>query len=286
MSETTDGERFLEEGLVVSARASVLQGRARADAYGEAIPWFEKALDAFNSQGFDSVTCRFHLGDALAERGADEKVSKDGIDSQPYSRRALNELERAIGIDDVDGRRFFGSSENRFWLKACAMRVGHLWSSQAYFLENTQGAEAAVAYLKSKLDFVNSGDFWPVPFVWNALGVLHGAAGDYPRAVKCFEKEISAWNSLDESGELLQSAKSNLESARRLESERSGRIANGDSRSSTAGKTFTGSWKLLGFLGVMTVGSLIMIGYEPGPATQSLLVWGALLGLYWWRKYK
>ncbi|WP_165351261.1 hypothetical protein, partial [Ciceribacter ferrooxidans] len=51
-------------------------------------------------------------------------------------------------------------------------------------------------------------------------------------------------------------------------------------------KGFTGSWKVVAVLGVLTVGSLLVVGQQPGSGLFGLIFWGGILALYFWRKFK
>lgn len=51
-------------------------------------------------------------------------------------------------------------------------------------------------------------------------------------------------------------------------------------------KGFTGSWKVVAVLLVFAVFSLFMIGQQPGAGIFNLLLWGGILTLYCWRKFK
>jgi len=86
-------------------------------------------------------------------------------------------------------------------------------------------------------------------------------------AIAAFQKVIE----LDPTGH------EGIEAAKNLEKLKTGTLGK---------KGFTGSWKAVAVLGVLTIISLFMIGQLPGPGVMNLILWGGILALYWWRKYK
>jgi tetratricopeptide (TPR) repeat protein len=68
-----------------------------------------------------------------------------------------------------------------------------------------------------------------------------------------------------------------IEASKNLEKLNSGAIGK---------KGFSGSWKVVAVLGGLTLVSLFMIGQASGPGFMNLILWGGILGLYCWRKFK
>ena len=51
-------------------------------------------------------------------------------------------------------------------------------------------------------------------------------------------------------------------------------------------KGFAGSWIVVAVLGVLTLGSLVTMGQQPVAGLFGILLWGVIMALYCWRKYK
>ena len=99
------------------------------------------------------------------------------------------------------------------------------------------------------------------------IGAAYTNKHDPALAAEAFQKVVS----LDPTGHF------GIEAAKNLEKLNSGAIGR---------KGFTGSWKVVAVLGGFTLVSLVMLGQSPGSAFLNLILWGGILALYCWRKYK
>jgi len=105
------------------------------------------------------------------------------------------------------------------------------------------------------------------PAYYYNLGAAYTNKHDPPAAIETFKKIIE----LDPRGEY------GVEATKNLEKLTAGMVGN---------KAFTGSWKIVAVLGGLTLLSLFMIAKEPGTGIVNLILWGGILALYWWRKFK
>lgn len=103
--------------------------------------------------------------------------------------------------------------------------------------------------------------------VYYNIGAAHTNKHDPVAAIEAFEKVIE----LDPTGDY------GVDATKRLEKLKAGTLGK---------KAFTGSWKVVAVLGGLTLLSLFMIGQQPGTGLANMVLWGGILVLYWWRKFK
>src|ERR1035437_61620 len=99
------------------------------------------------------------------------------------------------------------------------------------------------------------------------IGAAYTNKHDPALAAQAFQTDVD----VDPTGHL------GIEAAKALEKLKGGAIGK---------KGFSGSWKVVAVLGGLTLVSLFMIGQNPGLGFMSLVLWGGILALYCWRKYK
>lgn len=105
------------------------------------------------------------------------------------------------------------------------------------------------------------------PAYYYDVGATYTNKHDPAAAIEAFEKVIE----LDPTGDY------GIEATKNLEKLKTGTLGK---------KAFTGSWKVVAVLGALTLAGLFLIGREPAAGVFNLILWGGILALYWWRKFK
>lgn len=105
------------------------------------------------------------------------------------------------------------------------------------------------------------------PAYYFDIGAAYTNKHDPALAIEAFQKVIE----LDPIGDY------GIEATKNLEKLKTGALGR---------KRFTGSWKVVAVLGGLTLVGLLLMGRQPGPGISHVIVWGGILALYWWRKFK
>jgi tetratricopeptide (TPR) repeat protein len=122
--------------------------------------------------------------------------------------------------------------------------------------------DEAIAFYTQALQYVPE-----EPGCYYNIGAAYTNKHDSVSAMKAFEQVIR----LDPTGDL------GIEATKQLENLNSGIIGR---------KAFSGSWKVLGVLGFLTICSFLSAFLIPPAGVLGLVFWGGLLALYWRIKFR
>lgn len=203
----------------------------------------------------------------VADRAIDDDTFRDTMAKAAYEARLHNEFnhtldmawksaETAAKIDatgsiEIDGLNI---TPTVIFATVCSLRGDLMFALEKW--------DEAVGFYTRSLQFVPND-----PTSYHNIAAAYTNKHDPARALAAFQRVIE----LDPTGH------DGIEAAKAIEKLRSGFIGR---------KGFTGSWKVVAVLGGLTLLSMMSIGQIGGPAVANLILWGGILALYCWRKYK
>ena len=185
-----------------------------------------------------------------ALQGNLEREFQEGLDMAWKSATRASEIdsEGYVEIGDV------GVTPKVVFAGVCALRGDLKFAFDKW--------DEAVALYNQALQYIPG-----QPGCHYNIGAAYTNKHDPALAAQAFQRVVD----LDPTGHL------GIEAAKTLEKLKGGTIGK---------KGFSGSWKVVAVLGGLTLLSLFMIGQIPGPRFMNLVLWGGILALYCWRKYK
>lgn len=155
---------------------------------------------------------------------------------------------------------------------------GHIQIAEGTITPNT--IKGAVCSLRGDLKFALEKWEEAVNLYNQALQYVPDDAGCYYNIGASYTNKheaASAMSAFHKVIELEPTGRLGIEAAKTLEKLKAGKLGK---------KAFSGSWIVLGVLGLFTVTSFFLLFQKPGVGVFGFIFWGGILALYWHKKFK
>jgi tetratricopeptide (TPR) repeat protein len=166
---------------------NAFQAYCETGSSASAIPYHEKALE-YGLPEDEELEGRVFLAEGYLEVVGNSDVPSEEKAKLPEARRAMDQLESAVAIDQKGGYGFFEKRLNR-------VRLGDfnvLYSKTANAIGNDKGWDAAIAFIELKLDIFRYLSSTPMIYLLEYQSDLLLGEGQKDAAKKCLQTILAA----------------------------------------------------------------------------------------------